>query len=227
MVAAAIRQAFLQTDTEAAHQTWRHVADQLRGRWLKLAALMDDSAHDVLAYLAFPAQHRTKLHSTNPLAGTSPGTIRVKRGSGCSGPTDSAAPAEDLFSCGRNLFLYRRGGFVALRSLKLPILTASVLSFVTATFVNTLLCCGFVFRTGRFSRREEIVRHCVIALVGLGLNSVVGLASSPNFGARSRSLPCFLCSDGTISADAQWCSTEAPPAAIALLSERVRGRLSS
>ena len=29
MVAAAIRQAFLQADAEAAHQTWRHVADQL------------------------------------------------------------------------------------------------------------------------------------------------------------------------------------------------------
>ena len=28
---------------------------------------MDDSEHEVLAYLAFPAQHRTKLHSTNPL----------------------------------------------------------------------------------------------------------------------------------------------------------------
>ena len=28
---------------------------------------MDDSEHDVLAYIAFPAQHRTKLHSTNPL----------------------------------------------------------------------------------------------------------------------------------------------------------------
>src|SRR5690348_11312045 len=67
MVAAAIRQAFLQPDAEAAHQTWRHVADQLRPRWPKLAALMDDSEHDVLAYLAFPAQHRTKLHSTNPL----------------------------------------------------------------------------------------------------------------------------------------------------------------
>src|SRR5579863_1148841 len=63
MVAAAIRQAFLQ----AAHQTWRHVADQLRPRWPKLAALMDDSEHDVLAYMAFPSQHRTKLHSTNPL----------------------------------------------------------------------------------------------------------------------------------------------------------------
>jgi transposase-like protein len=67
MVAAAIRQAFLQSDAEAARQTWRHVADQLRPRWPKLAALMDDSEHDVLAYLAFPAQHRTKLHSTNPL----------------------------------------------------------------------------------------------------------------------------------------------------------------
>ncbi len=67
MVAAAIRQAFLQADAEAARQTWRHVADQLRPRWPKLAALMDESEHDVLAYMAFPAQHRTKLHSTNPL----------------------------------------------------------------------------------------------------------------------------------------------------------------
>jgi putative transposase len=67
MVAAAIRQAFLQPDAAAAHQTWRHVADQLRARWPKLAALMDDSEHDVLAYMTFPFQHRTKLHSTNPL----------------------------------------------------------------------------------------------------------------------------------------------------------------
>ena len=67
MVAAALRQAFLQTDQPAARQTWRQVADQLRARWPKLAGLMDDSEHDVLAYLAFPAQHRTKLHSTNPL----------------------------------------------------------------------------------------------------------------------------------------------------------------
>ena len=28
---------------------------------------MDDSEHDVLAYMTFPAQHRTKLHSINPL----------------------------------------------------------------------------------------------------------------------------------------------------------------
>jgi putative transposase len=67
VVAAALRQAFLQPDAEIARQTWRQVADQLRARWPKLAALMDDSEHDVLAYMTFPAQHRTKLHSTNPL----------------------------------------------------------------------------------------------------------------------------------------------------------------
>ena len=33
----------------------------------KLADLMDDAEADVLAYMGFPAQHRTKIHSTNPL----------------------------------------------------------------------------------------------------------------------------------------------------------------
>ena len=28
---------------------------------------MDESEPDVLAFMAFPVQHRTKLHSTNPL----------------------------------------------------------------------------------------------------------------------------------------------------------------
>ena len=67
MLAAALRQAFLQPDQDTARHTWRQVADQLRPRWPKLAALMDESEHDVLAYLAFPPQHRVKLHSTNPL----------------------------------------------------------------------------------------------------------------------------------------------------------------
>jgi putative transposase len=67
MAAAALRQAFLQADSQTAHQTWRHVADQFRPRWPKLAAFMDASEHDVLACMSFPAQHRQKLHSTNPL----------------------------------------------------------------------------------------------------------------------------------------------------------------
>ena len=67
MVAAALRQAFLQPDQDGARRIWRQMADQFRPRWPKLAKLIDDSEHDVLAYMAFPAQHRTKLHSTNPL----------------------------------------------------------------------------------------------------------------------------------------------------------------
>lgn len=65
MVAAALRQAFLQPDQASARQTWRHVADQFRTRWPKLAAFLDGSEHDVLAYMGFPGQHRPKLHSTN------------------------------------------------------------------------------------------------------------------------------------------------------------------
>ena len=67
VVAAAIRQAFVQPDHASATRTWRHVADQLRPRWPKLGALMDGAEADVLAYMAFPMRHRAKLHSTNPL----------------------------------------------------------------------------------------------------------------------------------------------------------------
>ena len=66
-LAAAIRQAFDQPDRAHAGETWRKVAEQLRPRWPKLADLMDASEHDVLAYMSFPRQHRTKLHSTNPI----------------------------------------------------------------------------------------------------------------------------------------------------------------
>ena len=67
MVAAALRQAFIQPDRAAASQTLRHVADQLRPKWPKLAAFIDDSEMYVLSYMDFPAQHRAKLHSTNSL----------------------------------------------------------------------------------------------------------------------------------------------------------------
>src|ERR1700710_748426 len=67
MAAAALRQAFIQPDRTNASQTLRHVADQLRGKWPKLGAFILDSEADVLAHMDFPAQHRTKLHSTNPL----------------------------------------------------------------------------------------------------------------------------------------------------------------
>ena len=67
VVSAFMATAFAQDDAEAARQQWRRVADQLRPNVPKLATLMDDTEHDVLAYMTFPAQHRAKLHSTNPL----------------------------------------------------------------------------------------------------------------------------------------------------------------
>ena len=98
VVAAALRQAFLQADEASAHQVWRQVADQLRPRWSKLAALMDESEHDVLAYTGFPAQHRAKLHSTDVLdkglfaAGVS--SVKPPRAAATPGPPHGrAAPS--------------------------------------------------------------------------------------------------------------------------------------
>ena len=67
IVSAWVATAFAQNDATAAHKQWREVADQVRTRVPKLAGLMDAAEADVLAYMAFPAQHRAKLHSTNPL----------------------------------------------------------------------------------------------------------------------------------------------------------------
>jgi len=67
VVSAFIATAFAQDDADAARVQWRQVADQLRPKVRKLAELMDEAEADVLAYMSFPAAHRTKLHSTNPI----------------------------------------------------------------------------------------------------------------------------------------------------------------
>jgi putative transposase len=67
IVSAWIGTAYAQEDAAAAHAQWRTVADQLRPKVPKLATLMDSAEEDVLAYMHFPAAHRTKLHSTNPI----------------------------------------------------------------------------------------------------------------------------------------------------------------
>jgi transposase-like protein len=67
VVSAFIATAFAQETPDTASAQWRKVADQLRPTVPKLAALMDSAEEDVLAYMSFPPQHRTKLHSTNPL----------------------------------------------------------------------------------------------------------------------------------------------------------------
>ena len=67
VVSAFIATAFAQPDHAAARAQWRLVADQMRPKLPKLATLMDGAEEDVLAYMTFPAQHRAKLHSTNPV----------------------------------------------------------------------------------------------------------------------------------------------------------------
>ena len=67
VIAALLHTAFVQDNAEAASAQWRQVADQMRPKLPKLAAVMDAAEQDVLAYMSFPREHRTRLHSTNPL----------------------------------------------------------------------------------------------------------------------------------------------------------------
>src|SRR5579885_3469202 len=67
MVMALINTVFAQDTQEAAITQWRTVADQLRGKFPKLAAVMDGAEPDVLAFMSFPKAHRVQIHSTNPL----------------------------------------------------------------------------------------------------------------------------------------------------------------
>ena len=67
MVAATIRTVFVQPDAAAARSTWRTVADSFRGRFPKLAHMLDEAEDEVLAYLAFPYAHWHQIWSNNPL----------------------------------------------------------------------------------------------------------------------------------------------------------------
>jgi putative transposase len=67
VIVAFMSAAFAQDDAAQASAQWRKVADQLRPKLPKLATLLDDAEADVLAYMTFPAAHRVKLHSTNPI----------------------------------------------------------------------------------------------------------------------------------------------------------------
>jgi len=67
MVLALINTAFAQETAEAASAQWDVVADQLASKFPKLAVMLGDAKHDVLAFMGFPKAHRTQIASTNPL----------------------------------------------------------------------------------------------------------------------------------------------------------------
>jgi transposase-like protein len=67
VVSAFIATAFAQDTAEAASTQWRTVTDKIRPTVPKLATLMANAEHKVLAYMSFPKEHWAKLHSTNPI----------------------------------------------------------------------------------------------------------------------------------------------------------------
>ncbi len=67
VVSAFMATAFAQASAEAAKMQWRRVADQLRPKLPRLAGFMDEAEDDVLASMSFPADHWSKIHSTNGL----------------------------------------------------------------------------------------------------------------------------------------------------------------
>jgi len=66
-VAAIVRTVFAQPDHATAMAQLKKVADGLRTRFGRAAALLEEAAEDVLAYRLFPSEHQRQLHSTNVL----------------------------------------------------------------------------------------------------------------------------------------------------------------
>ena len=66
-VAAVVRTIFAQPDHASAMAQLGKVVDGLRPRFAQAASLLAEAAEDLLAHKHFPEEHRTRLHSTNPL----------------------------------------------------------------------------------------------------------------------------------------------------------------
>jgi putative transposase len=67
MVAAALRTIFTQPDRPAAGQQLAAVVEAMRPRWPKAAELLEGAEEDILAFMAFPIEHWSRIYSTNPL----------------------------------------------------------------------------------------------------------------------------------------------------------------
>jgi putative flippase GtrA len=75
-------------------------------------------------------------------------------------------------------FLVEIATFIALRQAAMPVIPASVTSYVVATIANYVLSVLLAFQRGRFRRSVELLRFLTVVLVGLALNTAVvwGLA---------------------------------------------------
>ena len=67
IVAAAIRTVFAQRDQAAAKEQLVEVVRAMEPRWPKAAAVLAGGEDEVLTYMTFPAEHWSRIYSTNPL----------------------------------------------------------------------------------------------------------------------------------------------------------------
>lgn len=67
MVASVIRTIFAQPDAKHVHAQFDEVARMLERSHPKVAVMLDDARHDLLAFAGFPLKHWRQIWSTNPL----------------------------------------------------------------------------------------------------------------------------------------------------------------
>ena len=67
MALAAVRFIFAQPDAASAHAQLRAVAESLAGRFPRAAAALLEAEEEILAHMAFPRSHWSRISSTNPL----------------------------------------------------------------------------------------------------------------------------------------------------------------
>lgn len=67
IVIGVIRTIFAQPDLASARAQIGKAIETLETRYPKVAKLLEEAGEDTLAHMAFPAEHRRQIHSTNPL----------------------------------------------------------------------------------------------------------------------------------------------------------------
>lgn len=67
MVAASVKTIFLQPDADLARAQLREISEKLHSRFPKISAMLEEAQEELLAFYAFPAEHRRKIWSTNPI----------------------------------------------------------------------------------------------------------------------------------------------------------------
>ena len=67
LLGALIRPIFNSDHLEQARDRLSEAVAHLDGRLSKIATMLEDAEHDILAFYAFPSSHWRKLRSTNPL----------------------------------------------------------------------------------------------------------------------------------------------------------------